>query len=261
MRIVVKLRGEPTAWVERSRVFEGYGGHMRPVIGISLCLDERGSRRAGRTDHYEDTAYSRALSEAGALVLYLPSQNDPDLSVAKIDGLLLPGGDDFLPPHPYPPDVRFQAVPETQLAFDQGLVAAALARELPVLGICYGMQLLSLQLGGSLHYHLPLDVPKAGPHQSEPHARHAITLTPGTRLARLLGSAPPQVNSSHHQAVADPGAKLRVSARAEDGIIEAVEAPSESFCIGVQWHPERLEPAHRQPLFAAFVEASARKRT
>ena len=229
---------------------------MRPLIGIPQCLDDRGRWKAAREYQYLDAAYANAVDAAGATPLYLPLQRDPARLVERIDGLLLPGGDDFAPPRAYPPGVGFDIVPERQLAFDRALLAAALERELPVLAICYGMQLLALHCGGSIHYDIPTDLPAAGAHQlGEPDGRHAIRIEPGSTLAAALGDTPPAVNSLHHQAVAQAGDGLRVSARAEDGVIEAVEAASGRFVLGVQWHPEKLDDPHRSRLFEAFAAA------
>lgn len=229
---------------------------MRPLIGIPQCLDDRGRWKAGRDYQYLDTAYASAVEDAGATPVYLPLQGDAEGLVERIDGLLLPGGDDLAPPRAYPSEVRFEPVPERQLAFDRRLLAAVRERGLPVLAICYGMQLLALHCGGSLHYDIPTDVPSAGAHQlAERNGRHAIAVEAGTRLATVLGDAPAAVNSLHHQAVAEPGAGLRASAVAEDGLIEAVEAADGSFALGVQWHPEKMDGAHRTRLFEALVAA------
>ncbi len=229
---------------------------MRPLIGISQCLDDRGRWRPAREYQYLDTAYASAVEAAGATPVYLPLQRDAQTLIERVDGLLLPGGDDFAPPRAYPPGVRFDTVPERQLAFDRALLAAARERGLPVLAICYGMQLLALHCGGSLHYDIPTDVPSAGAHRlAEPDGRHAIAVEPGTRLATALGDAPAAVNSLHHQAVAEPGAGLRASAVAEDGLIEAIEAADGSFVLGVQWHPEKMDGPHGTRLFEALAAA------
>jgi putative glutamine amidotransferase len=236
---------------------------MRPLIGIQPCLDESGRGNPQRELHAIDVAYARAIESCGGIAVYLPMQEDADALAARVDGLLVPGGGDFLPPRPYPESVRFAPVPERQRAFDARLLAAARARRIPVLGVCYGMQLLALESGGELVYDIESDLPGAGRHRLDgSDARHALRVEPGTRLAALLGPDPEPVNSRHHQAVASPGAGLRACARAGDGLIEAIEAadPEAPFCLGVQWHPESLEGAHRARLFGGFVRACEQAR-
>lgn len=230
---------------------------MGPLIGIPPGLDERGRWRPGRRYHYLDRAYADAVADAGGTPLYLPQQPDVAALVERIDGLVLPGGDDFPPERPYPEAIRFAPVPEPQLDFDSHLLEAALAHGIPVLGICYGMQLLARIHGGALLYDIPTDRPRAGPHQlPEPGGRHAIEVTANTHLAGALGDAEPRVNSLHHQGVSEPGRGLRIAARAEDGIIEAIEHESHPFCVGVQWHPEKMSARHRTCLFAALLAAT-----
>ncbi len=229
---------------------------MRPLIGISQCLDERGRWHPQREYAYLDTSYASALAHSGATAVLLPLQEDVSALAHRLDGLLIPGGDDFPPPHPYPAQVRFDAVPPRQLAFDQALLAAAREHRLPVLAICYGMQLLALERGGKLIYDIPSEFPQAGPHRlPERDGRHGLAVERGSRLASLLGETPGSVNSLHHQGVAEVGPGLRVCARADDGLIEAIESEDAGFCIGVQWHPERMQGPHRERLFAGFVEA------
>jgi putative glutamine amidotransferase len=229
---------------------------MRPLIGIPPCLDAGGRGVPGRVVQYADAAYARAVADAGGLPVYLGLGGSAGALAERLDGLLLPGGDDFLPATPYPPSVRFHPVSEHQLAFDLEVLAAALERRRPVLGICYGMQLLALHHGGRLHYDIATDVPGALGHIADRgDLRHALEVEPGSRLAEVLGDAGREVNSRHHQAVAEPGAGLRVCARSGDGLVEAVERTDLPFCIGVQWHPERMESPHRERLFRAFVGA------
>jgi len=223
-------------------------------------LDDAGRIRRPRRYHYLHAAYADALCEAGGLPLYLPIQTPADAPLDAVDGLLVPGGDDLLPPRPYPRGVRFTPVPERQLAFDRALLRAALARGVPLLGVCYGMQLLALEHGADLLYDIASDRPEANAHQlDEQTGRHPVTPEPGTHLAKLLGDAPVDVNSLHHQGVAEAGSGLRVAARAPDGLIEALERPEGPLCLGVQWHPEQLAAPHRVALFGALV-AAARSR-
>jgi len=182
-------------------------------------------------------------------------QDDVAALADHLDGLLVPGGGDFAPPRTYPTGVVFDLVPERQLAFDRALLAAMLERDRPVLAICYGMQLLALHCGGALHFDVACDVPAAQEHRlADPAARHPVRVESATLLHGALGAERVTVNSRHHQAVADPGG-ARISARSDDGLAEAVELPGARFALGVQWHPESLEPDHRRPLFGAFVRA------
>lgn len=230
---------------------------MRPVVGIAQCLDDRGRWRPGRDYLYIDLSYARAVEAAGGIPIHLPMQSDPQALLARIDALILPGGDDLPPDSPYPEDVEFDLAPLSQREFDAKLLAGALTRGLPLLGICYGMQLLALHHGGTLHHHLPHDLPDAGEHRlPEADGRHAISLESGTRTAAAIGGRHARVNSLHHQAVSTPGERLRVSARAADGVIEAIEATGDTFAIGVQWHPEKLAGAESGGLFEALVSAA-----
>jgi putative glutamine amidotransferase len=230
---------------------------VQPLVGIPLCLDDRGRFRAGRTYHYVHAAYARAVEQAGGVPVYLPVQSDVGALVGRIDALFVPGGDDLPPPRPYPPEIRFDLVPEAQLAFDRALLDAALARDLPVLGICYGMQLLALACAGTLHYDIASDVPGAGPHRLNEHnGRHVVRIAPDSLLCALAGANTASVGSRHHQAVSEAGPQLRVGARADDGVIEAIERPSGAFCMGVQWHPETDADALAAALFRALISSS-----
>jgi len=228
-------------------------------IGIPLCLDDRGRWRAGRRYHYLDAAYAQAIEAAGGLPVYLPIQGQPERLIDRIDALLLPGGDDLLPHGDHPARDQLEPTPRAQLDFDQALLQAARDRGRPLLGICYGAQLLVLACGGRLHYHLPTDHPGAAEHRLPVETgRHPLRVDPSSRLGRILGAEPGPVNSAHHQGIAEPGPSLRAVAWSPDGLIEAVEATDAAFVMGVQWHPERLAGPHREALFGAFVAAARR---
>ncbi len=226
---------------------------MRPRVGLPICLDDRGRWRPGHEYHYVDAAYARALDSAGAVPVYLPEGAEVEAALRDVDGLLLPGGDDLLPPPPRKPPEGLDPAPARQLDFDQALLARALDQSLPVLGICYGMQLLALARGGTLIYDLASEKPDAIDHR---RGRHGISVEPDTTLAAIVGNGPLEVNSLHRQAVDEPGRGLRVCARAEDGVAEAIEAvDAGGFCLGVQWHPEKLDADSSRNLFDAFVRA------
>jgi putative glutamine amidotransferase len=230
-----------------------------PRIGISLGLDVEGALRTGRSTHYLDTRYTDAVRDAGGSPRLLAAGAAAEELIGEVDALLIPGGDDFLPEDPYRDGVSFQPVATIQLAFDRSLVRSALAAGVPILGICYGMQLLALESGGRLYHHLPLDLPGAGDHGAAGrNVRHRVSIEQESRLGRILAAERVTIDSRHHQAVADPG-HLHVSARAEDGVIEAVETADKAapLLLGVQWHPESMEGEHPKRLFRALIEAAS----
>ena len=232
----------------------------RPRIGIPLALDDRGRWREGRSYQYIDRSYADALGGAGAHIVLLPIQADPDRLVDGLDGLLIPGGDDFPPEAGLPESAvaELDPVSPEQLAFDEALFRAASRRSIPILGICYGMQLMARAREGTLDVHLPTQRPLAEPHRLPTRDRHPITIEPNSELARIIGSETTRVNSLHQQAVSRVGPGHRIVATSPDGIIEAIEASGperDGWEIGVQWHPEKMAETASQRLFRAFVDA------
>jgi putative glutamine amidotransferase len=147
---------------------------------------------------------------------------------------------------------------DRRTSFELALTRGALARDLPVLGICGGQQLLNVALGGSLIQHIPDEVVDALTHEQKnprDQTSHPVAVVAGTRLHAIVGRTEIAVNSSHHQAVKAVGADLVVDAVAPDGVIEGIEDPRRRFCVGVQWHPEYRITASDAALFAAFIAA------
>jgi putative glutamine amidotransferase len=227
-------------------------GLRRPVIGIA------GYCEPARWDIWDCQAtliqqsYVRGITEHGGRVVVLPP-DDVDADVLdRLDGLLLPSGADIDPALYAEP--RHSATDRARLDRDAGellLLREALARNMPVLGVCRGMQLLAVATGGSLHQHLPETLGHTGHLPQEGVlGEHEVRFVPGSLAANLFGERA-SLNSHHHQAIAHPGAMV-ATAHSIDGVIEAVEQPAAGFVLGVQWHPEI---AGGDKLFAAFVSA------
>ncbi len=237
----------------------------QPFIGITADFVAAGkTTRAHARLH---AGYFDSLMTAGGLPVVLPPlarEDEIDALLDRLDGVVLSGGADCDPRRwGLPTHSSVQPMAERREENDRLLVRRVLARRLPVLGIGVGAQLLNLACRGTLYLHLPEDMPRAMPHRDSsggPH-RHAVLLEPGTRLEEIYGGGEIRVNSSHHQAVRQPGEVLRVAARAPDGVIEAVEAADPNwFCVGVQWHPEsETASALDMQLFECFVQACLRQ--
>jgi putative glutamine amidotransferase len=211
----------------------------RPRIGLTLDAD-------GARERYElKASYVDAVLAAGGLPILLPHAKDAAAAyLALLDGLVVTGGAFDVPPELYGEARREVCGPTRpeRSAFERDLLEAALAARLPVLGVCGGMQLLNVVRGGTLHQDLAADAGLPGHEQPAPKdlPSHDVAVAPGTLLADLVGAGPLPVNSTHHQAVRDPGQGVLVSARAPDGVVEAIELPDLPFALGVQWHPEAV---------------------
>jgi putative glutamine amidotransferase len=235
-----------------------------PIVGIEADVDvSPKGRRFGKV--YE--AYYEAVAAAGGYPVLLPSLRDAKHvahALSVVDALVFPGGDD-MPANEYGQETldcpRFSPVDETRFRFGRELMRAAVKGNVPTLGVCYGHQLLNVALGGDMVQDIPLQVPQALAHKGEGQdSEHEIALEAGSRLAKLVGGTGVRVNSSHHQSVQRAGDGLRIVARSQDGVVEAVEAVDQGrFLVGVQWHPERMGPgAAGWRLFEALVEACRR---
>jgi putative glutamine amidotransferase len=218
----------------------------RPRIGVTLDLDEAAGLYQLKRD------YAEAVLAAGGLPVLIAHGDGPVAGayLALCDGLVISGGAFDIPPWRYGEVPRPGCGPskEGRTDFEWALCEAALAARLPLLGVCGGMQLMNVACGGTLHQDLPRELGLSH-EQGEPKDApgHEVEIVPGTLLASLVGEAPLAANSTHHQAVREPGAGVLVSARARDGVVEAIELPDAPFALGVQWHPEsvgRREPRH-----------------
>lgn len=232
----------------------------RPLIGLTLDAEP-----AGGWSRYPWHALRRnyfdAIAGAGGLPVALPHQDGlAETYLDRLDALVVTGGAFDVDPALYGEAGRHATVTLKQgrTAAELALLEGALARDMPVLGICGGQQLLAVALGGTLVQHIPDAVPDALEHeQATPHdeAAHDVAVRPGTLLARIVRADRLAVNSSHHQAVRDPGRAV-VDATAPDGVIEGIELEGARFCLGVQWHPEFLASRGDRAIFDALAAAA-----
>ncbi|WP_430783882.1 gamma-glutamyl-gamma-aminobutyrate hydrolase family protein [Actinoplanes sp. G11-F43] len=230
---------------------------MRPIIGItSYVLPAHWGVWVDLPTTLVPHDYAEAVRLAGGRAVVLPP-DDLDADVLdRLDGLVLSGGPDVAPAH-YGQTAGPHTVthPERDTA-ELLLLRAALDRDLPLLGVCRGMQLLTVAAGGSLHQHLP-DLLGHEKHRPGPgvYGSRSAGFAPGSRIAALMGDDT-TINCFHHQGVADPGS-LTVTGWADDGLPEAVEDPDRRFVLGVQWHPE---VSRDRRLFGALVAAASEEK-
>lgn len=228
------------------------------LIGITPCRNIENNKLLLNRD------YPDALRRAGALPLILPWETDAkrlSALLSRLDGLLLSGGEDVSPELYGEQRLAVCGEPDAERdAMETALCRLALEKNMPVLAICRGIQVMNTVLGGTLYQDIASQYGNALEHPvyDRPYEQvHGVTVLPGTKLSGIIGTAQIRVNSRHHQAIKIPGNGLTVCARAEDGLIEGVEIPGQRFAVGVQWHPEslsgRVPEAHA--LFAAFGRA------
>ena len=236
---------------------------MKPKIGITTFCEQRLVKRYCLvSDHYV-----RSVRMAGGLPVLLPIS--PDMADAApsldgLDGVLFSGGEDVSPLlYGESPVQEVQDICPNRDAFEMALAREALARDLPMLGVCRGIQVMNVAAGGSLYQDIFSQLTHCLGHYPKKIAveslYHTISIVQGTHTSRILGEAPLAVNSFHHQAVKRLGDDFIVSAFSpEDKVIEAIEHPGKRFCIGVQWHAEDLtvEHPHFLKLFEGLVTAS-----
>jgi putative glutamine amidotransferase len=237
----------------------------RPLVGINA--DYYNPTKVGPAHLRLNAGYVDAVFAAGGLPIVLPPiGKEPELEdlLDRVQGVVLTGGLDMDPRRVgQPGHSALHPMAERREESDRVLVRRVVERKLPVLAIGLGMQQLNVATGGTMFLHLPADMPKAMPHYDPsggPH-RHIVMLEPNTRIEEVYGGGELRVNSEHHQAVNQIGKKMRIGAKAPDGVIEAIESVDPGwFCLGVQWHPESdTASALDMQLFECFVQAAARQ--
>jgi putative glutamine amidotransferase len=239
----------------------------RPRIG--LVADNRIVTMGAWTDLEAcvvPRGYVQAIAAAGGSPIVIPVDEchveDPASAIEMLDGLALIGGRD-LDPERYGQDPHEQTdvvdgLGSVRDRLELSLAALAVKLDLPVLGICRGVQVLNVALGGDLEQHLG-DRVDPTPHRKRlgEFTRHVVNARPETKLAEALGTAAVEVASHHHQGVGRMGAGLVAAATSPDGVVEALEHPGCTFCVGVLWHPEEDVPGSGLPLFRSLADAAA----
>ena len=226
----------------------------RPVIGICAAIESAQWAAWEVVVNLSPRAYSLAVQRAGGLALILPPDDvvaeSPDELLDMIDALILAGGSDIDPasygakPHPETRGIR----PERD-RFELALGTRALERDMPVLGICRGMEMLNVIQGGTLNQHLAdLELHR---HTPGVFTDHRVRLEPGSLAERVVGAERTEVKSAHHQGLEELGEGVVTSGYADDGVVEAIELPGRSFAVGVLWHPEEDE---RSRVVGSFVD-------
>lgn len=215
---------------------------MRPVIGITADIEDNRFKL--------NRDYAAAVENAGAIpVLLAPSRNAADIA-SRIDGFLIPGGNDLHPSY-YNEDINYEIkiVERDRSDFEFAIIHEIIKLKKPVLGICYGMQLINVAFGGSLYQDIRQQVPAAMEHRE---GNHTIKVSDN----KLMDKGEFKVNSSHHQAVKAIGQRLNAIAFSPDGITEAISSGDYPLLLGVQWHPERMQDSLSEKIFRTFAEAA-----
>jgi putative glutamine amidotransferase len=228
----------------------------KPVIGVSAYAERARWAAWDMPASVVPQRYLDKVVASGGTPVVLPAVPDISGVLSRLDGLLLVGGGDLDPVRygavPHPRNTRVNVVRDDA---EMALLEEALAQRLPILGICRGLQLLNVALGGTLHQHVPDVVGHEGHSGGDDvFSRHDVHLRPRCVLARSLNRTTLDVPSLHHQAIDQLGTGLIACAWSDDGLIEAAELQDHPFTVGVQWHPEADEELG---LFLALVEAAA----
>ncbi|HEX2949236.1 MAG TPA: gamma-glutamyl-gamma-aminobutyrate hydrolase family protein [Armatimonadota bacterium] len=243
---------------------------MRPRIGITTSTLDRAPEGAIQISSATHLAYAECIYNAGGLPLLLPNlpeEEDADEVLSQLDGVLFSGGGDIDPAHwGEPPHPALGIIDHVRDKFELDLLRTAIRRDLPIMGICRGVQVMSVATGGDLWQDIPSQYSSSISHKQheERHiGTHKVSVVPDSLLANIIwpeGDATYTltVNSFHHQAPRNCGRLFTAVAKSPDGIIEGLAIPDAHFALGVQWHPENMaEIDHVQGrLFSALITAS-----
>lgn len=237
----------------------------KPIIGITLDWDDKPTYSSSHPWYALRTNYASCISNHGAIPITLPYEADLiDEYLSIINGLVVTGGDYDLSPKHYGEEETkdTREIKNTRTNFEMKLLKEAINRNMPILAICAGEQLLNVLFGGKLFQDIKTFNPNALDHEQKnlsiPMSKpsHKISIIPNTLLHRILKKDYIEINSSHHQAVSSVGPEVIVSAVAEDGIIEAIEIPKYNFVLGVEWHPEFEVSSADSKIIQAFIAAA-----
>ncbi len=230
-----------------------------PLIGITSVYEPPQRDRSAQTS--ASFAYAAAVAENGGVPVVLPTIDDERVVqtyLEVLDGLLLIGGDD-IPPEAYgeQPHETVQPLTKERYEFERKLIARWLERGKPLLGVCLGMQFTNVVAGGTMIQDIPSEIGARVNHR----AYHRVRIDAPSMLATILDANEASVLSYHHQAVEELGKGLRVIARSDDGMVEALERTDGPFGLFVQWHPEQMSDlAHRDVIYGALIQSAAKQR-
>lgn len=240
---------------------------MQPVIGITTYQEKKANGLAYVMIYQ---AYADAVLQAGGAPVLIPSmlsEQGWESVYERLDGILLAGGGDIGLEHFNGDEhVRIDGVDPMRDTLELNFFKAAVADDKPFFGICRGIQLVNVGLGGTLYTHVPDQHPEAIDHTYPGNMRtvlaHEVRIEEGSRMAGIVAEQILQVNSLHHQGLNEVASELRVCGSAPDGLVEAVELPGHTFGLAVQWHPEWLtDQKPTRNLFKAFIEAAGKHQT